>query len=161
MYSIYWDSHVDKDGSHRQGNAYLNRLINSASTRTGLKCVITHDEDAVIKERMKRLVSKGFAIELLTLGSMIASIATDEGEGFKSGLPFAAIKNLFVLEIGTLPSSHPKKRERKAERGELRALSDLCTCRKTRREGDPRILMMAIDFSILTRQALTGSWSQG
>ena len=112
-------------------NSYLDRLFNPAGTLAGLKCVITPDEDALIKESMKRFACKAFAIDLLTLGSMMASVATDERKGFKSGLPFAAIIISFCARNRYVTVCKSGKRERKAERRELRAHSDLFTCRKT------------------------------
>ena len=101
-----------------KNNAYLGRLLNPASNRAGRKSVITPGEDALIKERMNFIASKGFAMDLPTIRIVMASIAADGRKRFKSGIPSAAVIRSFRARNRDITFRNSENKENAKLKGE-------------------------------------------
>eukprot|EP00171_Calliarthron_tuberculosum_P002548 IDg2548t1 len=101
-----------------KGITALEKLLNPAANRAGRKCVVTVEEETLIKQRMIFIATRGFAMDVTTLRSVLASIAADGRKGFANGIPSDSVVRSFRTRNRDITFRNTENKENAKLRGE-------------------------------------------
>ena len=107
-----------KQAIESKDSAVLERMLDPRAHRSGRRPVLNAEDQQLIKDRMKFIASRSFAMDARTLSSVMAAIASAGRRGFENGLPSADVIRAFRARNRDITFRNAENKEQAKVRGE-------------------------------------------